>query len=359
MSRRNTWTALTSALAASAVLAAVQPTFAGEIRSPLVERPAADRLVVTWSDSDPVDVYLADGPDQPLAQARRLAQADRDGRLETPAPADARPFFILRDTASGEQTPVAERLIPLEQGSNFRDIGGYPAAGGRHVRWGRIYRSGATPLLTDADVRELQGLVTEMVDLRSSEERSLAPTRLDGVSYSAVGYSWSHIMASSSPKTLPSAEAIYRGFPTLLAPQLKIIFAKLLAGQGPLVYNCSAGQDRTGFATAMILSALGAPREVIVQDYLLSTADRRPQYEMPKLDPAAQAGNPVGAFFAQVQQNPAAAAPRPLYDAGHRAFLEASFDEIDARWGSVDNYLAKVVGVSPAEIERLRAMYLQ
>src|SRR3546814_7695541 len=70
--------------------------------------------------------------------------------------------------------------------------------------------------------------------------------------------------------------AVYRDFPQQLVPQLRVLFDTLLAKEGPVVYNCSAGQDRTGFATAMIMSALGVPREVIYKDYLLSTGYRKP-----------------------------------------------------------------------------------
>src|SRR3546814_18531331 len=79
--------------------------------------------------------------------------------------------------------------------------------------------------------------------------------------------------------------AVYRDFPQQLVPQLRVLFDTLLAKEGPVVYNCSAGQDRTGFATAMIMSALGVPREVIYKDYLLSTGYRKPLYELPKIDP--------------------------------------------------------------------------
>ena len=73
-------------------------------------------------------------------------------------------------------------LLPLEHSSNFRDIGGYPAAGGKHVRWGMIFRSGATPLLTDADQAAVAKLhLANMVDLRSDEERQLAPSKIYGV----------------------------------------------------------------------------------------------------------------------------------------------------------------------------------
>lgn len=332
--------------------------FAGAITAPRAERASPDKVVVTWTGKDPVDVYVSERPNGPLAQARRVSAGDRDGRHEVDVAPTGRPYFTLRDTVSGETVHVAERLVPLEQGSNFRDIGGYPGFGGKHVRWGMIYRSGGTPMLTDADVQRVRSLVGEMVDLRSSEERSLAPTRVEGVNYSAVGYSMSRI-SSLSPTTPSTMGSSYRNFPAMLAPHMKIVFAKLLANQGAVVYNCSAGQDRTGFATAMVLSALGVPRDVILSDYHLSTTYRRPENEMPRFDAAAQAANPVAAFFASYQKDPSAAVPRPLYDANHRAFLEVALDEVETTWGSVDKYLAKEAGVGPAELARLRAIYLQ
>lgn len=349
-------------IAAFAILLTVgHAALAESLGAPLVERTAQAKVVVSWKGRDPVDVYVSDRPNGPLAQSMRVSAADLDGRHEMDASPEGRPYFTLRDTKTGETVHVAERLVPLEHGSNFRDVGGYPALGGKHVRWGMIYRSGGTPMLTDADVRRVQSLVSEMVDLRSSEERTLAPTRIEAVNYSAVGYAMTRVSSPSptSTATASSMGGTYRNFPTLLAPQMKIVFAKLLANQGALVYNCSAGQDRTGFATAMILSALGVPREVILSDYHLSTTYRRPEYEMPRFDAATQAANPVAAMFAGYQKDPATAAPKPLFDANHRAFLEVAFDEVETKWGSVDKYLAKEVGVGPSELARLRAIYLQ
>ena len=53
--------------------------------------------------------------------------------------------------AAAPPAAAHERLIVLERSSNFRDLGGYPAAGGKHVRWGMIYRTAAMPMLTEAD----------------------------------------------------------------------------------------------------------------------------------------------------------------------------------------------------------------
>ena len=347
------------ALTALALVLATGPAHA--ITAQKAER-AQGRVVITWTDSDPVDVYVAETAEAPLSAAKLVAARSRDGRVEYAAPADARPFFLLRDGGDGRVTRVAERALPLQQGSNFRDLGGYPGAGGKHVRWGRIYRSGATAMLTDADLMMIKALgLADMVDLRSSEERALAPSRIAGVRYAAVGYTMTSLtpQGAAAPSGDERMHAVYRRMPDLLAPQLRILFAELLAGDGAVAYNCSAGQDRTGFATAMVLSALGVPRDQIIADYHLSTTYRRPEFEMPRIDPATAGANPAAAMFAGYQQDPNYKTPRPLFDSQHKALLEAALAEVETRWGSVDAYLDKELGVGPADVARLRAMYLE
>jgi protein-tyrosine phosphatase len=319
-----------------------------------IEKTSEGQLQVSWSSPDPVDVLVSASPRAPAKAAKLVSASDADGKTMLPASGTGRDYIILRDTRTGEFTRVAERLIPLEAGSNFRDIGGYAAAGGKHVRWGLIYRSGGTPLITQTDQTRIRALgLANMVDLRSGEERVLAPTRIEGVPYTAVGYSMGKMNIGGG------MEATYRAMPAMFAPQLKQIFARLLRNEGPLAYNCSAGQDRTGFTTAVVLSALGTPRETIIADYHLSTKFRRPEFEMPHIDIAAHPGDPAAALFASYQDNPEAKKPRPLMTADGKAFLSFALAEIDARWGSVDGYLAKELGVGPKEIARLRANYTE
>ena len=193
-----------------------------------------------------------------------------------------------------------------------------------------------------------------MVDLRSSEERQLAPTRVEGVRYSAVGYSLGAMMPKDMA-AMRNGAALYQNFPQFFAPQLRLVFDLLERGEGPLQYNCSAGQDRTGFTTAMVLSALGTPRDVIVKDYLLSTELRRPEFEMAPFDPAAFPDNPAAKMFAMYRGHKAT----PLVESDGTPFLAGAFAEIDRRWGSVDAYLTQEIGVTPAEIARLRARYTE
>ena len=346
---------LASILAVSLAAGTSQARVAGE----RVERPTPDRVIVSWTAAGPVDVYAADRPDAPRERMKLVSDNDADGRHELAADLISRPYFLLVDAADGQATRVAERVLPLAQGSNFRDLGGYRSEDGRSVRWGRIYRSGATPTLTEEDLRRVRDLsLSQMIDLRSSEERVLAPSRIEGVPYVSVGYSMGAISRSSNP-VIPDMETIYRGFPELLAPQVRVLFASLLRNEGPVVYNCSAGQDRTGFASALILRALGVPIETVMADYHLSTTYRRPQYEMPKLTPELIASNPGAAIYAQYQKDPKYLTPQPLKDSSGRGYLTFSLEEIDRRWGSVAAYLEAEAGVGPVELARLKALYLE
>jgi protein-tyrosine phosphatase len=354
---------LAGAIAAAVLL--LLPLAALALDGADVERVAPDRVTISWRGADPVDVYVSNRPDASIAAARLLTRADARGVFVMAPTGAARPYFILKDERDGGLVRVAERLLPLERGSNFRDVGGYPAAGGKHVRWGLIYRSGATPLLTDADFRYLARLgIAADIDLRSTEERRIAPDRLPqktGALYLARDYPGAEVFApaATSGRSDASPVNLYRSWLVSLAPQFRDVFRQLLARNGAVTYHCSAGQDRSGVATALVLSALGVPRDVILADYHLSTKDRRPENEMPRIDPARYPGNVVAAYYAKSQASGRRGKPRPLYDASGAALLQQTFDEIDARWGSVDAYLDQELGIDARDITRLRAAYLE
>lgn len=351
-------------LAPLAAALAAPAAWAGTIANATVERAAPDRLVVRWTDRDPVDLLQSDRPDATAEAATLVSAKDKDGVQEVTVAPDARPYFLLRDGKSGETVRVAERVLPLEQGSNFRDVGGYATADGKHVRWGMIFRSGGQPMLTDADVKEIKSLgIANLVDLRSDEERVMAPTRLDGIRYNAIGYSMASMMAVMSKadpaNPLAGLQEGYRAFPQSLAPQVRLVFAKLLSKEGPVVYNCSAGQDRTGFTTAMVLSTLGVPRDTIYADYVLSMTYRRPEWEMAPMSDELASRSPVFAYFAQAKKDPRAAKPTNLVASDGTPYLATAFKAIEDKWGSVDSYLEQEIGLTKVDIAQLRATYLE
>jgi protein-tyrosine phosphatase len=349
-------TKLIRTLSAAVVISVlgILPLTAVALDAPTAERLGPNHVRIHWLGEGPVDVYISVDPDAGIVKENRVARNNTAGVYDLKKKFTARPYFTLRDDRDGNVLRVAERILPLEQGSNFRDVGGYPAAEGKHIRWGKIYRSAATPMLTDGDYRYLARLdIKADIDLRSTDERLYSPDNLPqhtGAHYFSGDYRFS------------ATSADYRDSPTSLAPQFRELFQALLHHEGAVTYHCSAGQDRTGIATALVLSALGVPRDVIVQDYLLSMQYQRAQYEFQRLDPAKYPGNTFAEFIAKIPESEFAAdlAARPyLYDSAGEPFLEETFKVIDSRWGNVGNYLERELGVGSAEIAQLRAIYLE
>ncbi len=334
----------------------------------VVQRSMPGQIRIVWQDSHPVDIYVAEAPDAPIRSARLIARGSTAGSFELAYQSKLRPFFILQDQHDRRLARVAERSVALQRGSNFRDLGGYEAADGKHVRWGLIYRGAAMPMLSDADYQTLAVLgIRWDIDLRSREEREVSPDVLAGrigARYFSIDYPANDIFPTgpSVPKASDARAAflehLYRTWPTTLAPQFRAIFQDLLQRNGAVAFHCSAGQDRSGIAAALILSALGVKRDTMLADYHLSTQYRDPANEMQPIDPLRYPGNVVALYYAHAQQAGPQAA-KPLYDEHGVALLQASLDEIDTRWGSMTAYLHEKLGLDAHDIERLRQAYLE
>lgn len=265
---------------------------------------------------------------------------------------------------------LERRHILLSGGSNFRDVGGYAAADGRTVRWGRIYRSAAMARLTAADWKWMsEQAVRTVCDLRSDQERLLAPTvwqgpadtRHVGPAYDSAQIFERMLHQQQREGLNAMGGRLYPEFPDMLAPHFSAMFAALLEGEAPLIVHCAAGQDRTGLAVGLILIALGVPRETIFKDYLLSTGLRRVENEIDHGALGDLAGeNIVARYYTEAirERGEAALKPRPLVDGEGRPHLVKALSAVEARWGTVEAYLGDRLGVGPQELTRLRDLYL-
>ncbi|ARR54726.1 hypothetical protein HY78_15430 [Rhizorhabdus wittichii DC-6] len=273
---------------------------------------------------------------------------------------------------SPDAAPARQRHVVLPGTSNLRDLGGYAGAGGRKVRWGRLYRSGAMPKLGAADWAWMRAQRIALVcDLRSAAERELAPTRWQGPEHSR------HILADYDPALIygrpfvparPGAavndlhQGLYGLFVEILAPTFAELFAALLDGEVPVIVHCSAGQDRTGLAAGLLLDLLGVDRDTIYADYLLSTECRRFDNELDRLGVAAFAEtNLVARFYTDAIRRNGMDAIKPpkLVDAEGTALLKHGFDAIEAQFGSVERYAERRLKMDAGAIGRLRALYLE
>ena len=241
------------------------------------------------------------------------------------------------------------RSVPLAGASNFRDLGGYAGTGGRRVKWRRIFRADHLAALTAEDRAHLAALgIARAVDFRGEHERAVLGYTLPRVEQHVLTIEPTVVQRAQqllqAGHALTAREAVglmqdtYRGFVGENAPRFAQLFALLLASDVPLVFHCTAGKDRTGFAAALVLLALGVPRDVVMQDYLLTnTLYRRPE------GLAGPAPREVLEVLWRVQED----------------FLNAALDSVDRHPGGFDGYLAGVLDVHDAERLRLEALYLE
>lgn len=266
---------------------------------------------------------------------------------------------IAREAApAAAQTQAHERFIVLEGGRNFRDVGGYRTADGRSVKWGTLYRSGSLAYLSPKGISDFDQLqVTSIIDLRSTDERHRDPNNWQAAS--SHGY-WSRdyglpmtglpaSMGDPAKMTGEAARAMmagsYRSLAQQQAPSYRELFARLTGpARGPVVVNCSAGKDRTGIATALVLTALGVPYDTVRQDYLLSNG----AYGMDSLK--RDLSSPMAALA------PDAAAALAGVDG---SYIDATFAALRTQYGSVENFMVRELGVGPRQIALLKARMLK
>ena len=176
-------------------------------------------------------------------------------------------------TTTDEKTTTTEptRHLPLDGTRNVRDVGGYPVAGGRRMRWRTLLRSDELTRLPDQSLDALLDLgLRQVIDLRWPEELVVSPNAFEGspdVRYTSIP------LLADDPTPHAGLAGMYRHVLDARAPQLGEVVRALLAEGGlPAVIGCAAGKDRTGVTIALLLDLCGVPRDVIVEDYALSAA---------------------------------------------------------------------------------------
>lgn len=256
----------------------------------------------------------------------------------------------LHTASHSAATLHPDRHVPLAGATNFRDLGGYVGRDGRALRWRRLFRSDHLAGLGPDDLQRLAALgLTHTFDFRGVDERAATPYQVPGVQQRhlaiepTVVQRMHDLAAAGSTLTAPVVvglmQDLYRSLVTEHAGRFAELFGHLLEADAPLVFHCTAGKDRTGVAAALILLALGVPRDVVLQDYLLSNA----LYQRPPGLPRSDTPPEALAVLWQVQDS----------------FLQAALHAVDTEHGGLDAYLQQRLGVGPAARERLAQRYLQ
>lgn len=242
-----------------------------------------------------------------------------------------------------------DRAWRLQGATNFRDLGGYPGQDGRPVRWRRLFRSDHLGALTADDHARLAPLgLVKSFDFRGRAESASTPSVLPGVTphllaiEPTVVQRMQEMVAAGQRLNAATAvdlmEALYRSLVNDQAHRFAEFFEQLLQADAPVVFHCTAGKDRTGFAAALILLALGVPRDLVLQDFLLTNA----LYRHPPLPNSDTPADALAVLW-RVQAG----------------FLDAALQSVDAEHGGVDRYLSQRLGLGPAARAALAARYLQ
>ncbi len=254
------------------------------------------------------------------------------------------------------------RVLKLDGVHNFRDYGGYGAADGARVKRGLLWRSAQHGDASDADLAAIDALgIATVIDLRGPSERESKPCRRHP-DFAAQVFAHPeetaglalHTEAADGVITAAEARAamlrLYEGIPFRenLVPMLRCYFEVLLRAEGPNLVHCVAGKDRTGFAVALAQHVLGVARDDIVADYVLTN----------------QAGNieaRIAAGATQIRARHGAISDATIRTLmGVEAdYLTTAFERASARHGSIEAYLADVVGIDAEARDSLRSAYLE
>lgn len=264
-------------------------------------------------------------------------------------------LLLLTRPAFSQISDSSLRHVPLQGAINFRDLGGYATADGHHVKWHVLYRSADISKLTPADLDTLNARhIVYDVDLRGVQESAKAPDKLNaGTDYilcpagsdSLNAAMFSHVAGMTTGGD--SMMLVWYRNTAYLTPRYKPFFGKLLVmpSGDALVFHCTAGKDRTGIASALLLYALGVPYETIRQDYEATNYYRAADNDkvMSSMVTGMHIGEPV---------------VRAMMSA-NGIYLDATFEAIRTQYGSIDRYLAEQLGMDQESLVKLREKYLE
>ncbi|MEU8134836.1 tyrosine-protein phosphatase [Streptodolium elevatio] len=274
----------------------------------------------------------------------------------------AGPAASAAQSAAAHAPPTAQRLVPVEGTANFRDLGGYRTYDGEKTRSGVLYRSEALNKVTPNGVAQMAALKLKgIVDFRTAAEIAAngpdkypagVPNTNLAVSDGGLMTTLYAVITSGDPvkqeQILGNGRAaqlmvdMYRTF--VDDPAIRAQFAataKGVANGTVSLYHCSAGKDRAGWMTAILLTAVGVPTGTVNQDYLLSN-----QYLKPGNDALKQQLLASGRM-----QNPSLLDPLLGVD---QRYLDAARAAIDARYGSFGKYLTDGLGLDILTLVKLR-----
>jgi protein-tyrosine phosphatase len=263
----------------------------------------------------------------------------------------------LADEHSGKtlQEPISSdtishsRHIDFDRIVNFRDIGGLKTRDGKTVKWGRIYRSDNLSELKSKEFDEFEKMhIKTVYDLRTDHEIASkedhlppdvkylhTPTVLDNEGEIAKLRAKVIGGEISEKQAAEQTVKFYEDAVTVNVGSMRDIIQQITASDEPVLYHCSAGKDRTGIVSALILSILNVDRETIVNEYLMSNYYRKAKTE--KMLGKAR--------LAKIIKPKMDLKAIEVFMTVDKSFIEATFNSIDKEYGGIDLFIQNQLGI--------------
>lgn len=262
---------------------------------------------------------------------------------------------------------MQKRILPIENGFNFRELGGYQTKDGQTIKWQKIIRSAGLANLNQNDLAFLERYgVAYDVDFRSPQEQASAPDLYP----KQTQYKFLPVFATDETNVSKSPQELWQSFeqdPLAGHHHMLTAYDHMTTSQHSkqayrdffdillsndqdnqsVLFHCSAGKDRTGMGAVYFLTALGVPFEIIKQDYLLTnqTSIKNIQSQLQKIRQQPNATE-------QVVQNFKA------LSSVHEDYLATAVEKIKQQAGSIDHYLTQELKLSANQRQTLKQIYL-
>ncbi|PWN60574.1 tyrosine-protein phosphatase [Chryseobacterium oncorhynchi] len=248
-----------------------------------------------------------------------------------------------------------EKVIQIKKVNNFRTVGNIKNTEGRTLKSGKLYRSAHLHKLKKKSFDDIEKLgIKEVIDLRNSKEISQSPDQLPAETvykkYSAFEDEGDQLAqakklvlkgkvnASDADKRMID---FYREYVTENPATIKVIITEILDSKDPILYHCTAGKDRTGIVTALILTILKFDKKTIYNEYLLSNNFRKGLVEK-----RLRLANSLHFIYPKMDLQ-----VLEKLSWVEKRYLDAAFGEIDKKYGSTDAYIQQVLGISDTKRE--------
>lgn len=264
--------------------------------------------------------------------------------------------------------PLSERNV-IVASANFRDLGGLRTADGYATRYGRLFRSGHLHELNPAERQRVESLnLSTIVDLRRPSEVQTRPTptfrteRNTNIAPSAAADEFAEIaaMALEPARAEHAASLAMRYYRENVWSRLDfyrpVILEAVDPDNHPLLFHCTAGKDRTGFVAAVLLGLLGVERRLLVSDYLATNELRREWMAQHMANYRRRVAEQREVDVTEVDESDLATTRIVLM--AEAAYIEASLDAVQARFGTWDAFRTAGLGISDAALDRFRGSML-